>query len=42
MRLESAQGLKQQMLQNVIVPFTTTEAFAVGARLARPHAQRLR
>ncbi|PYR88057.1 MAG: hypothetical protein DMF84_29785 [Acidobacteria bacterium] len=32
MRLESAQGLKQQMLQNVIVPFTTTEAFAVGAR----------
>ena len=33
MRLESAQGLKQQMLQNVIVPFTTTEAFAVGALL---------
>lgn len=32
MRLESAQELKQQLLQEIIVPFTTTEAFAVGAR----------
>jgi len=32
MRLESAQGLKQQLLQEVIVPFTKSEAFAVGAR----------
>lgn len=32
MRLESAQGLKQQLLQDIIVPFTATEAFAVGAR----------
>jgi hypothetical protein len=32
MRLESAQELKQQLLQDVIVPFTKAEAFAVGAR----------
>jgi hypothetical protein len=32
MRLDSAQGLKQQLLRDVIVPFTTTEPFAVGAR----------
>ena len=32
MRLESAQGLKQQLLQDIIVPFTSAEAFAVGAR----------
>jgi hypothetical protein len=32
MRLESAQGLKRQLLRDVIVPFTATEAFAVGAR----------
>jgi hypothetical protein len=32
MRLESAQGLKQQLLQEIIIPFTTSEVFAVGAR----------
>jgi hypothetical protein len=32
MRLESAQELKQELLQQIIVPFTTTETFAVGAR----------
>jgi hypothetical protein len=32
MRLESAQELKQQLLQDIILPFTTAEDFAVGAR----------
>jgi hypothetical protein len=32
MQLDSAQGLKQQLLQDVIVPFTETETFSVGAR----------
>jgi hypothetical protein len=32
MRLDSAQELKQQLLQDVIIPFTKSEAFAVGAR----------
>ena len=32
MQLDSAQGLKQQLLQDIIVPFTTSETFAVGAR----------
>ncbi len=32
MRLDSAQGLKQQLLQDLIVPFASREMFAVGAR----------
>lgn len=32
MQLDSAQGLKQQLLQDLIVPFAASEPFAVGAR----------
>ena len=32
MRLESAQDLKQMLLENIVIPFVATEPFAVGAQ----------